>query len=87
MPLKVTQKWEPFKEGAETCFNKHGLRSMKKKDDGEEVASRRETHSKVSSKGKTFEEVIVESSKDDDGEGKNGSSKESGAPRTTSSKQ
>lgn len=89
MPLKVTQKWEPFKEKElrHVSISMVSGSSMKKKDDGEEVASRRDTHSKVSSNGKTFEEVIVESSKDDDSEGKNGSSKESGAPRTTSSKQ
>lgn len=33
MPLKATQKWEPFKgKELKTCFNKHGLRVVHEKE-------------------------------------------------------
>lgn len=68
------------RKGAETYFNKYdsGM-SKKKKGNGEEETSGRDTQSKTSLKGKTMEEDISNSKINDDGE-RSDSSQESEVP-------
>lgn len=75
-------------ERDETCCDKHGLSAVhERKDDDQEATSSIDTRSKVSLKGKTIEELIIEYPRDDNNDKNSGSSEVSEVTHTTSANQ